>query len=254
MGTLVDAIVLAGSPNNGPLQACSSASNEAFIKIGQRYMVDYVVSALRQSEGIGRIAVVGPVDELKALYGGDGRILLCPGGGTALGSVGSGIRALQTRQNVLIATGDIPLISPEAIEDFLHLCGNQEREMYYPVVRKEINEQKFQGVQRTYIKLKEGIFTGGNLFLLSPEAFQRSADKGEELVRLRKHPLALCRLIGFGFVIKFLLHTLRLNEAAEKFSSLLGIKGVAVISSFPEVGIDVDKPSDLELVRRVLAS
>ncbi|MHB1126041.1 MAG: NTP transferase domain-containing protein [Bacillota bacterium] len=249
---MVDAIVLAGSTNNGPLQACSNASNEALIEIGQRVMVDYVVAALHKSAGIGRIAVVGPVQELGELYGGDARIVLCPGGDTALDSVSNGINALQTRNKVLLATGDIPLISHEAIEDFLQLCSHHDADLYYPVVPKEINDQKFQGVLRTYIKLKEGTFTGGNLFLLCPQAFQRSAQKGEDLVRLRKRPLALCRLIGFGFVIKFLLHSLTLSEVVRKFSSLLDLKGVAVISSYPEVGIDVDKPSDLELVRRVL--
>ncbi|NLL17815.1 MAG: hypothetical protein GX262_02185 [Clostridia bacterium] len=69
---------------------------------------------------------------------------------------------------------------------------------------------------------------------------------------LRKSPLALCRLIGPMFIMKYLLHRLSLREVELKFSRLLGIEGYGIISNYPEIGIDVDKPSDLEFVRQIL--
>jgi len=45
-----------------------------------------------------------------------------------------------------------------------------------------------------------------------------------------------------------------LREAEEKASDLLGIAGMVVVTTFPEVGVDVDKPCDLELVIKVLDS
>ena len=37
-------------------------------------------------------------------------------------------------------------------------------------------------------------------------------------------------------------------EIEERVRLILGFRGVAVVSPYPEVGIDVDKPQDLALV------
>ena len=37
---MVDAVVLAGSPNNGPLRECSTVSHEALIPLGAKTMVE----------------------------------------------------------------------------------------------------------------------------------------------------------------------------------------------------------------------
>jgi hypothetical protein len=63
----------------------------------------------------------------------------------------------------------------------------------------------------------------------------------------------LSRQIGLLFILKFLLKRLSLSEVELQFSKLLSIKGKAIVLDYPEIGIDVDKPSDLELVRKILA-
>lgn len=249
---MIDAVVLAGSPNIGQLKDCSSAENEALINIGDRAMIDYVITALQGSSEIGRIVVVGPVKELSYLRE-KGNIIIAPSGRTAIESVENGIALLETDSMVLIATSDIPLITSTAIDDFLNLCRGKQGDLFYPIVPKEVNDLKYPGVRRTYVRLKEGKFTGGNLFLVNPAVVRKCAEKAEQFVAYRKKPLSLCKLIGFGFVIKYLFHRLSLAEAERQVSKLLSIKGFGVISSYPEVGIDVDKPSDLELVRKVLA-
>ncbi|GAW91652.1 nucleotidyltransferase family protein [Calderihabitans maritimus] len=251
----IDAVVLAGNIGGSKLAECSETESEALIEIGNRFMVDYVVAALKKSSKIGRIIVVGPVVELTELYKEEPDITVVSPGKTAVETLKKGVRALNAEGMVLVATCDIPLITAEAIDDFLSLCEKRPgADLYYPIVAKESNEKQFPGVKRTYVKLKEGTFTGGNLFLVNSRIIEPCSAKAEEIVSLRKKPLALCRLIGPGFVLKFLLKRLSIKDAEEHFSKLLGIKGVGVISSYPEVGIDVDKPSDLELVRKVLIS
>lgn len=249
---MFDAIVLAGSPNQGRLRECSQVENEALIPIGDRVMVDYVVAALVSSNYIKRVAVVGPA-ELASLYNEHPQIILAPSGRTAVESLKNGVAALNAEDMVLIATCDIPLLKTEAIEGFITACGQSEADLYYPIVSKEINEQYYPGVKRTYVHLQEGIFTGGNLFLFNPAVLPRCAAQGEALVELRKSPVKLGLQIGPLFIIKFMLRRLSLAEVEERFSKLLGLKGKAIILEYPEIGIDVDKPSDLELVRRVLA-
>ncbi|HHX51815.1 MAG TPA: NTP transferase domain-containing protein [Clostridia bacterium] len=252
---MIDAIVLAGSSKHTLLQENCQVSNEALIPIGNKMMVEYVVEALKGSAGLGRIIIAGPVRELAGFYSDEPRISLVAQGPTQVATLLNGLEMLQPApgQRVLVATSDIPLLTTEAIDDFLEYCSSKERDLFYPIVPKEVNEKYYPGVKRTYIPLKDGVFTGGNLFLVNTSVVRRCAAKAEELVRLRKSPFGLSRQIGIVFILKFLLRLLSLREVEIKFSNLLGIKGEGVISRYPEVGIDVDKPSDLALVRRILA-
>lgn len=250
-----DAIILAGSSQAGALKEYSQVENEALIPIGEKLMVQYVINALREVTAINKIVVVGPVQELQPLYQEDTRIILAEQGDTQINTLLNGLKALRPNpdQMIVVATSDIPLLSSEAVEDLLQQCGEREGDLFYPIVPKEINEERFPGVRRTYIHLRDGIFTGGNLFLVKASIIEPCAAKADELVRLRKSPLALSRQIGLMFIIKYLLQCLSLRETEIKFSRLLGITGFGIISQYPEIGIDVDKPGDLELVRRILA-
>ncbi|MBE3586905.1 MAG: nucleotidyltransferase family protein [Thermoanaerobacter sp.] len=250
---MVDAVVLAGSPNNGPLRECSPVPYEALIPIGSKAMVQYVVEALMLARGVNRIVVVGPREELvNCLQDSRVRVVSSTGGGL-LDNVQRGLKELPGARRVLLVSSDIPLITPRAIEDFLDLCRDQEADLYYPIIPKDAVDSRFTNpVRRTYVSLKEGIFTGGNLFLLNPEVVSRCLPLGEQLVAARKSPLRLCRLVGLGFLIRFLLHRVTLEEAQARVSRLLGIRGVVVVSRYPEVGVDVDKPVDLALVARTL--
>ncbi|HAP93503.1 MAG TPA: hypothetical protein DCM26_02615 [Desulfotomaculum sp.] len=248
----VDAVVLAGSLNNGQLREYSPVPYEAQIPIGSKTMVEYVLDALLKSSYVERMVIAGPGDLLPP--GLDtGRVQVISPGSSVLENVQSGIDCLPSARRVLVVTSDIPLLTVQAVDGFLEQCTDQTVDLFYPVVSRDIMESRFAGVKRTYVRLREGIFTGGNLFLLNPVVLPRCLAKGKELVAARKNPWRLSRLIGITFLIKFLLRRLSLKEAEVKVSKLLGIKGVAVISQYPEIGFDVDKPADLEQVTGILS-
>lgn len=244
---MVDAVVLAGSPNDGPLKECSPARFEALIPIGPKAMVEYVVQALLGSSRVRQVVVVGPAAELSPLLAGE-RVSLTESAGGIMENIEAGLNKLPGDKRVLLVTSDIPLLTTAAVDDFLELCGDMSGDMYYPVIAKQVVEKAFQSTRRTYVNLKEGIFTGGNLFLINPAKYKKCVENGKKIISLRKSPLGLCRLVGLSFLIKFLLRSLTLDEAEKKVSQLLGIRGVVVVSGFPEIGVDVDKPGDLELV------
>ena len=101
--------------------------------------------------------------------------------------------------------------------------------------------------------MREGTFTGGNLFLVNPAIVQRVAPKIRAFLDYRKSPLKMVSLLGWGFTLRYvLLRNLSLEELEEKVSRMLDIKGAVVVCPWPEVGIDVDKPSDLALMQSVL--
>ncbi|MGB9660439.1 MAG: nucleotidyltransferase family protein [Moorellaceae bacterium] len=245
---LVDGIVLAGGSQGkgeklgGPI--------EALLPIVDRPMVTWVLRALKGSGCLGRLVLVGP-EELRELAEAE-ELPLVPSGATTVESALNGARALSDAEWLLLATADIPLLTPEAVRDFLKRCEKVEADLYYPIVTRESSEAAYPGVKRTYVRLKEGTFTGGNMALIRAEVLPLCAAKGQKLVALRKSPLGLGRLIGMVFIMKFLLHQLSLAEAEKRFSELLGVRGAAIITPYAEIGVDVDKPSDLELARKVL--
>lgn len=251
--TGIDAVVLAGSVNNGKLKELSNESYEALVEIARRPMVSYVVDTLRQFRLIKRIAISGPNEEMYKLFGSVENIIIAPAGRTPIESCLNALEKLNPSGNVLVTTSDIPLLTRKSLADFIKQCSQKQADVYYPVVPKEVNERLYPGVKRTYIKFKEGTFTGGNLFMVNPQVVKDCAGKAESFVEKRKSPLALARLVGWSFLLKFIMRSLTLKEAEAKLSNIFGIKGAVIISPYPEVGIDVDKPGDLLLVREKLA-
>ncbi len=248
----IDAIILAGASNHGALRAVTDTPYEALIDIEGRAMLDYVVDAVVGSRDIERVVVVGPEKALASLAGRVYRVAQC--GDSMVENILIGLEVLHSTGKVLLVTSDIPLLTTDAIGDFLRRCAEKEADIHYPVVAKQTNEASYPGVKRTYVHLVEGTFTGGNLALLDPEVVRQCHVMIEKAVQMRKKPWQLSRLLGFRFIVKFLLSRLSVAEIEERVRLMLGFRGVAIVSPYPEIGIDVDKPSDLELARNVLGA
>jgi GTP:adenosylcobinamide-phosphate guanylyltransferase len=247
----MDAVVLAGALNDGPLRSVSPAKYEAEIEIAGKPMVDYVVSALRQVPTIERIVLVGHesavLDQVRNMV-----FQIVPPGDSLIDSLINGLNRLQSKEPVLVATSDIPLITREAVEDFLKRCEALEGDLFYSFVSKRDNDIKYPGVQRTYVQLSEGTFTGGNLALLSPPIVRDRSGMLKRAASLRKKPVQLCSMLGWRYLWKLVRGPLTIGEIEKRVSVALQFKAIGVVSPYPEVGIDVDKPSDFELANRVL--
>ncbi|HEU4965414.1 MAG TPA: NTP transferase domain-containing protein [Bacilli bacterium] len=152
---------------------------------------------------------------------------------------------------LLVSACDIPFLTPEAVEHFLRAC-QPGCDLYYPVVERRLCEERFPGVKRTCVRLQDGTFTGGNLFLLRVGAWPDLYAWINRLYPKRKSPLALAGELGFGLTLRFLwsslFGTLSIAELERRAARLTGLRMKAVISPYPEIGTDIDKPEDLPLV------
>ncbi|NLM41879.1 MAG: NTP transferase domain-containing protein [Firmicutes bacterium] len=246
----VDAVVLAGAPNNGQLQEADGAKWEAAIPIHGKPMVSYVVEAVQNAEHVARTVVVGPLEIKDALPQG---ITFVPSGSSLQENIFLALDKLDKKNNILLITSDIPLVHAEAIDDFVERCAELPGDVYYALISKEANQQMYPESQRTYFTLKEGCFTGGNVLLASPQAIINSRWVMDQVFSQRKKPWKLVRMLGLVFILKFLTKRLSMGELEKRASSILGYKGVFIITPYPELGTDVDKPSDLALARKALA-
>ncbi|MDA8096747.1 MAG: hypothetical protein C4575_02210 [Desulforudis sp.] len=248
---MIDCLLLAGSPNTGPLQDVSTARYEATIPVGGRPMFGFVLDALRGSAQIGQIIVVGPPDLNKYINHPDTRLVPMKQG--LMDNIAEGFTALgMPDAPVLVATSDIPLLTATALDDFLAHCGAMDADIYYPVVSEETVSKAFPGVKRTYVRLKDGRFTGGNISVFRPSVFGQCRAKGEEFSMYRKKPLKLAMVVGSGFLVRFVVGALSLADAEKKITGLVGVRGRVIVSDYPEIAVDVDKPSDYHLVEALL--
>ena len=62
----------------------------------------------------------------------------------------------------------------------------------------------------------------------------------------------MASLIGFDTLFLLAARRLSLQGAVRRISSRLGLNGKALISPFAEIGMDIDKPYQLELLREDL--
>jgi GTP:adenosylcobinamide-phosphate guanylyltransferase len=255
----MNVIVLAGNKKNNPGSLNSTnqqdisakISNKALLKIKEKYMIEYIIDTLRSSSLIDKIAVVGPKAQLSEILGS--RVDYVIEGTDSI--VTNGLLAMahfKEDEQVLIATSDIPMLTVEGLEDFIRQALSKQADLCYSVVNKKINDQKYPEVKRTYARLWEGQFTGGNIFLFNPKAADQCKRFVEQMLEYRKSPAKMARVLGLGFLLRLALGILTINTVQKKCEKLLGIKGAVVISEYPEVGNDVDKLSDIQFVEKYL--
>lgn len=240
------AVVLAGQPNSGALGNFREPW-EALVPVLGRPMVEYVVDALLAACSVDGVVVVGPASERPG-------VRVVEPGSSVWDNLAAGVAALAASEEtarVLVATADIPLLTPAAV-DALVAAGSDDVDVVYPVVPKAVCDAQLPGTRRTYVRLREGLFTGGNLFMLNPSVLERVRTIGERLVGHRKSPRQLARDVGAGILFKFMLGRLALGDIEERVAQRFGVRGKAVVFPYAEVGVDIDKPSDLSLAERAL--
>jgi len=241
---MLNAIILAGEQ---PVKSWYHSGNKALICINNKLMIEYVIDALKNVDDIGKIVVVGPASELESYLTGKVDAVI-DSNESIIDNLMAGIKYLGFNEHIIVCTCDIPMITSQAINDFIIKAKAIQPDICYPVVEKRLNEEKYPEVERTYIKLKDGTFTGGNIFYVNPVVLEKGYALAKKFLKYRKKPLKMAGVLGFGFIIQLLVGNLTICKIEKKFSDLLNIKARAVISEYPEIGNDVDKPSDIVVV------
>lgn len=226
----------------GALVLAGGDKQDFTLEIAGVPMITRVVRAAAAVPQIETVVVVGPASLEPALAGA--QALRIEPAGALTDNVRAGIQALASCEQILVLTADIPLINAAAIGDFIARCERENAEFYYAIVRKETYERRFPGSKRTYAKLRDGVFTGGNLFYLKRRVAGQALDLLERFYAVRKDPLKLARLFGFGFLAKLLLGRLTIAELERRAAQLAGVTGKAIETEYAEIGFDVDRAED----------
>ncbi|GAA3998144.1 nucleotidyltransferase family protein [Deinococcus rubellus] len=253
-----NAVVLGGGDPGDDFAAAHGVAVKPLIEVAGRPMGEWVLRALRDSGRVARVAYVGPLTpEMAGLV--DVRVT---DRGTLIANLEAGVAALRepgrgesgsaAPRRVLVVTADIPMLSGEQVRDVLESAPDVG--LVYPIVEKAVCEASYPGVKRTYARLKDGTFTGGNLFLLDPALIGKFLPRLRAVLDARKQPLKLAGIVGPAFIVKMLLGQLKIAELEARISRILGVEARALITPHAAVGTDIDKPGDLALAAEVLTA
>ena len=106
--------------------------------------------------------------------------------------------------------------------------------------------------QRTYLKFRDGRYSGCNLFYLKTPASLKAIDLWRTVEQHRKKPWKIAAMFGPVILIRYLLGLMTLDEMVARIGALAGVKAVAVRARHGLAAVDVDKPADLDLVRSIV--
>lgn len=237
----VSAVVLAGGePDRLARQA--GVRHKAFVPVAGKPMVSYVLDALQKSTLVASWLYVGSQDAVLDKFG----IPVLPPGPSFADSVRLGVEAAlaaHPQRSVLVITTDMPWLEPEAIDDLVAHAADYD--FVYPIVEESVYMQQFPELTRTFVRLADGRFTGGNPVIFRPQTLPVLLPFIDRVHRDRKNPVALARLFGARIVWRLLTRQVQIADFERRIQEVLGISVGVYASPFASLAADIDTPEHL---------
>jgi GTP:adenosylcobinamide-phosphate guanylyltransferase len=253
----MDAFITAGGrPGvDEPLYQATRGGYKAMLDIAGKPMVQWVVDALAASDRIERLVLIGLPAEMRLTCSKS--IAYLPDQGNMLNNIltaGREISRANPQASHLIAvSSDIPGITPEMVNWLADRVQETDDDIYYNAITRKTMESAFPTSHRTYLTLRDGEYCGGDINAISARILKGDMTVWEHLIGSRKSPLKQARIIGLDVMLGLIFKTMTLEHGARLICKRLKIKGRVLHCPFAQMGMDVDKPHQLAIMREALA-
>jgi GTP:adenosylcobinamide-phosphate guanylyltransferase len=250
----LDAIVTAGgiTQTDEPLYPMIGSGKKAMLEIHGKPMVQWVLDAISASQRIHRVVVVGLPPDTPLISRQP--LKLIDDQGDAVENTRAAVAYLlkdsDVQEKVLLVSADIPAISTEMLDWMVDRVEESDHDLYYNVISRAVMEKRYPESKRTYIHLKDGEYCGGDASAIRKLLATNTHPLFKRLMAARKNPVRQAGLIGVDTMLLLLLKQLTLKDAVRRISGRLHIHGRAVDCPYAELGMDVDKPFQYEIMRR----
>jgi len=253
----MDAIVTAGGiPKPGePLYEYTQGNFKALLDVAGKPMIQWVLDALCGAKQVERVVVTGLEADCGVTC--EKAIAFLPNAGGMLDNIRHGVlKALETNPNaghMLAVSSDIPAIQPHMVDWVVETAMQTDHDAYYNVITREVMEARYPGSKRSYIHLRNMEVCGGDMNVIRARLVTSRDSLWDRIIDARKNALKQAALIGYDTLFLLLLRVLSLENAEKTASKKLGFSGRALVCPYAEIGMDVDKPHQLEIMRADLA-
>lgn len=244
------ALILAGTrPGGDPFAKEVGVAHKGLIDVGGRPILERVVSALKAA-GVGRIAVSTNCEAITAMARSLGAEVIASQAGPSA-SVGAAFAAYGAP--MLVTTSDHALLQPEWVRQ-IAADSPAEADLAVMLARREAVERAVPGAQRTWMRFADGHWSGCNMFLLATPAASRALSLWSEVESNRKKPWRIAARLGPGMLVGYVFGRLGLAAIVARLGRRVGIEARVVAARDGLAAVDVDKASDLALVRSLVDS
>lgn len=253
----MDCVITAGGvpgPED-PLFPYTQGKTKALLDMNGRTMLERVIDALQDSHYIDDIVVVGLGSDMGMSF--KRPVHHIPDQGNLIGNGLAGFRWLCERKSgighILFSSADVPQITGAIVDQFMQSCEPFDRYMYYNFVTKEVMETRFPDSRRTFVKLKGAQVAGGDMAIMHADLLETHIELWQALSQGRKHAWQLARVVGFRFLVKFLLRQIGFAEIEETAARILARPVQIIVNPNAEIAMDADKPYQVDLLRSDLS-
>lgn len=227
-----------------PLCEAAGVSHKAEIPVAGVPMLDRVISALVESRFSKNLFVAGYSDS---------HLEETPSGAGPADSVMLAMGHID-KFPCLVTTCDHALLTTEMITTFIAGAEKSGSDICVGLAPETVIQPAYPETRRTYLRFSDVAVSGCNLFYIANADGVKAIEFWRSVQHLRKNPLKLARKVGVGIGVKFAFGRLSMAGAFDYAAKRIGITASPVLIPIAEAAIDVDKPSDLELVESILAA
>jgi CTP:molybdopterin cytidylyltransferase MocA len=248
-------ILAAGRGPADPMARAFGAMHKCAIDIAGTPMLQRVVATLTAHPAISSVSVSIDEPEVarQALRSLAGSVTIIPSAETAATSAIAAVQNIENRFPTLVTTGDHPLLTADMLDCFLGAATKTGADLCVGLATAETILASFPETKRTFLTFGRQRVSGCNLYALINERSVGALSFWSSLEGVRKKPWRLVGAFGLNPLFRYLTGMLDLETAFALASHRLGLTAKPVLMPFAEASIDVDKPSDKELVERILA-
>ena len=242
--TRFDVLLPAGGRISGDYAREAGTEIKALIEFDGATVLERTIAALRATNRVTRIAVIGPreIENHAATRAAD---LFVEEGKSGPDNVFRGLEKLgydcENHARVLAVTTDLPFLSATALLAFFTAADAfQDADICIPIVEKRAFEKAFPGSAGEYVRMRDGHWTLGCAFLFRASVVAQIRPHAEAAFQARKNQLAMARLLGPAFIARFLTKRLDVAHVQAACERILHCSGRVVTSGAPELAFDID--------------
>ena len=250
---MIDVIITAGgvpTPEDS-LYPYTGGRSKALIDVAGKPMVQWVLDAVGSVNFVENVVVIGL--ESKDAIGCQKPMVFVPDNGSMLDNIRAGVNKVMelnpSTEYVILVSSDIPSITGEMIEWVKDNTKEEEADISYCVIPRQVMESRFPDSNRSFVRFKDLEICGGDIIVFRAEVAYGRDMIWNRLISARKSALKQVSMIGFDLLLLMALRRLTLEEAIKRVSNRLGLTGKALLSPYAEIGMDIDKSHQLEILR-----
>jgi len=259
MTAQVTAILLAGArPTPDPLALAAGVAVKPLAPVAGRPMIDYPARTLLSHPAIERLVILTQRPDLYAADPGtawlahDPRVTFETGGQGIASSLLGLMEGAAFRYPVLVTTADHVLLDRAMLDQFVGEAAGAD--LAVALVERRTLLARYPQSRRTWLKFRDGWWSGANLFWFGGDRAKRVIALWQEVEQDRKKGWKI--LSAFGPVALFgaLLRILTLRGGVARIGRRFGLTARLVAMEQAEACIDADKVEDVSLIEAILAS